>query len=183
MKNLTNTYSNPKQAVLPLFIQDYLDICDPVLTFDRFMGEIDLEKYLKEITKHEVGRLRYNPVSMLKTILFGFMTNGYVSLRELEDSCKVNLRFMYLMDHKAPSYRTFGYFINEIRVSKDTLTFIDFCLYLENLTRIDFRIGYLENLQNASLVFFILIMPVYLVSLGHNLYKFHNKQMKIKSAA
>ena len=47
---------------------------------------------------------------------------------------------------------------NRIRVSKDTLTFIDFCLYLENLTRIDFRIGYLENLQNASLVFFILIM-------------------------
>ena len=45
-----------------------------------------------------------------------------------------------------------------IRVSKDTLTFIDFCLYLENLTRIDFRIGYLKNLQNASLVFFVLIM-------------------------
>ena len=45
-----------------------------------------------------------------------------------------------------------------IRVSKDTLTFIDFCLYLENLTRIDFRIGYLKNLQNANLVFFILIM-------------------------
>lgn len=50
-------------------------------------------------------------------------------------------------------------FPNMIRVSKDTLTFIDFCLYLENLTRIDFRIGYLENLQNASSVFFILIMP------------------------
>ena len=47
----------------------------------------------------------------------------------------------------------------KIRVSKDTLTFIDFCLYLENLTRIDSRIGYLENLQNASSVFFILIMP------------------------
>ena len=35
--------------------------------------------------------------TMLKTILFGFMTNGYISLRELEDCCKVNLRFMYLM--------------------------------------------------------------------------------------
>ena len=101
MKKITHTYSNPKQAVLPILIQDYLDICDPVLTFDRFMGEIDLEKYLKEIPKHEVGRPRYNPVSMLKTILFGFMTNGYVSLRELEDSCKVNLRFMYLMDMKS----------------------------------------------------------------------------------
>ena len=40
-----------------MLIQDYLDICDPVLTFDRFMA------------------------------------NGYISLRELEDQCKVNLRF------------------------------------------------------------------------------------------
>ena len=60
------------------------------------------------------GRLRYDPVSMLKTVLFGFMANGYISLRELEDQCKINLRFMYLMDHQAPSYRTFGYFINEV---------------------------------------------------------------------
>ena len=114
MKNPTQVYSNPKQAVLPMLIQDYLDICDPVLTFDRFMGEIELEKYLKSIPKHYTGRLRYNPVSMLKTVLFGFMTNGYISLRELEDQCKVNLRFMYLMDHETPSYRTFGYFINEV---------------------------------------------------------------------
>lgn len=110
----TNIYSNTKQAVLPMLIQDYLDICDPVLTFDRFMGEIDLEKYLKRIPKHDTGRNRYNPVSMLKTVLFGFMTNGYISLRELADNCKINLRFMYLMDYKTPSYRTFGYFINEI---------------------------------------------------------------------
>ena len=114
MINLNIDYSNPKQAVLPLLISDYLDICDPVLTFDRFMGEIELEKYLKSIPKHYTGRLRYNPVSMLKTVLFGFMTNGYISLRELEDQCKVNLRFMYLMEHETPSYRTFGYFINEV---------------------------------------------------------------------
>ena len=38
----------------------------------------------------------------------------HISLRELEDQCKVNLRFMYLMDHQAPSYRTFGYFVNEV---------------------------------------------------------------------
>lgn len=51
---------------------------------------------------------------MLKTVLFGFMTSGYCSLRELEDNCKVNLRFMYLMDRETPTYRTFGYFINEV---------------------------------------------------------------------
>lgn len=112
MTIINKSNSNAKQAVLPILISDYLDICEPVLTFDRFMEEIDLEKYLKGIPKHDTRRLRYNSVSMLKTVLFGFMTNGYISLRELEDSCKVNLRFMYLMDH-APSYRTFGYFINE----------------------------------------------------------------------
>ena len=30
MKNLTQTYFNPKKAVLPMLISDYLDICDPV---------------------------------------------------------------------------------------------------------------------------------------------------------
>lgn len=114
MKIQTHANFNPKQAVLPILISDYLDICDPVLTFDRFMEEIELEKYLKNIPKHYTGRFRYDPVSMLKTVLFGFMTYGYISLRELEDNCKVNLRFMYLMEHKTPSYRTFGYFINEI---------------------------------------------------------------------
>ena len=97
-----------------MLIQDYLDICDPVLTFDGFRGGIELEKYLKNIPQHYTGRFRYDPVSMLKTVLFGFMANGYISLRELEDQCKVNLRFMYLMDHQTPSYRTFGYFINEV---------------------------------------------------------------------
>ncbi len=113
MKNQTTCgYCNPKQAILPLFVSDFLDICDPVLTFDRFMEEIDLEKYLKTMPMHITGRIGYNPVSMLKTVLFGFMTNGYISLRELEDSCKVNIRYMYLMNHATPSYRTFGYFIN-----------------------------------------------------------------------
>ena len=31
-----------------------------------------------------------HPVNMLKTVLFGFMSQGYISLRELEDNCKVN---------------------------------------------------------------------------------------------
>ena len=49
MKISTNNHFKTKQAVLPLFISDYLDICDPVLVFDRFMEGIDLEKYLKNV--------------------------------------------------------------------------------------------------------------------------------------
>lgn len=88
MKNSTKDYSNPKQGFLPLFLSDCLDLLDPVLTFDRFMEGINLQKYQENIPVHRVGRLRYNPVNILKTVLFGFMTNGYCSLRELEDIVK-----------------------------------------------------------------------------------------------
>ena len=102
MKISTVNYNNPKQGYLPLFLSDCLDLLDPVLTFDRLMGVIDLNKYLTDIPEYTTGRLRYNPFNMLKTVLFGFMTSGYCSLREPEDNCKVNIRFMYLMDHHTP---------------------------------------------------------------------------------
>ena len=110
--NYTNTYYSPKQGRLPVFISDFLEISDPVMTFDHIMEEIGIAKYLKS-TATIVGRKGYNPVNMLKTILFGFMDKGYISLRELEDECKVNIRYMYLMDYEKPTYKTFGNFINK----------------------------------------------------------------------
>ena len=47
MNNNTKKYYNSKQGRLPLFISDRLDICDPVLAFDKIMEEIGIEKYLK----------------------------------------------------------------------------------------------------------------------------------------
>ena len=73
MKNLHTNYCNSKQGYLPLFLSDCLDLLDPVLTFDRLMGGIDLNKYLTDIPEYTTGRFRYNPVNMLKTVLFGFM--------------------------------------------------------------------------------------------------------------
>ena len=77
------------------------------------MEEIEIEKYLKPEPAFKLGRPGYNRVNMLKTVLFGFMDTGYASLRELEDRCKTNIRYMYLMDYETPSYRAFSYFINE----------------------------------------------------------------------
>ena len=102
-----------KQGRFPVFCADFLDICDPVLAFDRIMEEINVGQYLKPEPYNRMGRPGYNRVNMLKTILFGFMDSEYVSLRELEDRCKVNIRYMYLMDYEKPSYRSFSYFINE----------------------------------------------------------------------
>lgn len=122
-----------------------MDLLDPVLTFDRLMGGIDLNKYLTDIPEYTTGRLRYNPVNMLKTVLFGFMTSGYCSLRELEDNCKVNIRFMYLMDHQTPSYRTFGYFINEILQDKIENIFNDINHAIFNDEHVDLQHLYIDG--------------------------------------
>ena len=145
MKNLHTNYCNSKQGYLPLFLSDCLDLLDPVLTFDRLMGGIDLNKYLNDIPEYTTGRLRYNPVNMLKTVLFGFMTSGYCSLRELEDNCKVNIRFMYLMDHRTPSYRTFGYFINEILQDKIENIFNDINHTIFNEEHVDLQHLYIDG--------------------------------------
>ena len=76
------------------------------------MEEIEITKYLKTAI-YRVGCNGYNSVNMLKTILFCFMDKGYIFLRELEDECKVNIRYMYLMDYETQTYKTFGNFINE----------------------------------------------------------------------
>ena len=110
--NYTNTYYSPKQGRFPVFISDFLEISDSVITFDHIMEEIEITRYLKSTTA-TAGRKGYNSVNMLKTILFGFMDKGYISLRELEDECKVNIRYMYLMDYETPTYKTFGNFINQ----------------------------------------------------------------------
>lgn len=113
MKNNTKEYYTPKQDRLPPLFSDILDVCDPVVTFDRIMEEIGIEKYLKPKPPCHRGRPGYDRVRMLKTVLFGFMDTGYASLRELEDRCRVNIRYRYLMDQEVPGYRTFGYFIND----------------------------------------------------------------------
>ena len=96
-----------------MFIADSLDICDPVLAFDEIMEEIGIERYLKPKRYNPLGRPGYSRVNMLKTILFSFMDTGYAGLRGIDDRCKVNLRYMYLMEYETPSYHCFGDFINE----------------------------------------------------------------------
>ena len=42
------------------------------------------------------------------------MENGYLSLRNIEKSCKTDIRYMWLLDGMAvPTFATFGNFIRE----------------------------------------------------------------------
>ena len=107
--------------MFPVFFEDCLDLRDPVKQFDRLMEEAGIEQYVRAEMGRGPGRPGYNPVNMLKTILFGYMDEGSISLRKLEDNCRVNLRYQYLMDGEKPSYRSFGYFIEDLKVGIEDL--------------------------------------------------------------
>ena len=130
---------------MPVFLADFLPITDPVIAFDQFMEGIEISKYLKNIPEHVTGRIRYNPVDMLKTVLFAFADKGYCSLRELEDNCKVNVRYMYLMDWKTPSYRTFGYFINEVLADSIEEIFKDINMEIIRKDHVDLTHLYIDG--------------------------------------
>jgi len=115
------------------------------LAFDEIMEEIEIGKYLKPEQTSNTGRPGYNRVNMLKTILFGFMDTGYVSLRELEDRCKVNIRYMYLMDNQTPSYRAFGYFINDELLDSVERIFQAVMQYIQNVDAVDLQHLYIDG--------------------------------------
>ena len=130
---------------MPVFLEDFLPITDPVIAFDQFMEGIEISKYLKNIPEHVTGRIRYNPVDMLKTVLFAFADKGYCSLRELEDNCKVNIRYMYLMNWKTPTYRTFGYFINEVLADSIEEIFKDINMEIIRKDHVDLTHLYIDG--------------------------------------
>jgi transposase len=109
----TSYHCTPRQGFLPLCIASYLPIDDPVFEFDHLMEAIGLRKYLPVRSHCSAGRIGYNPVILLKLVLFGFML-GYCSLRSLEKACRTDLRFIYLSGGQAPSYHTFENFINKV---------------------------------------------------------------------
>lgn len=81
----------------------------------KFLEDSGVAEILqKEETERSVrgGRPQNNIYDMFATILFGFsMRSG--TLRELESSCKNDLRYIYLMRGEKPKHSAFGSFINK----------------------------------------------------------------------
>ncbi len=104
----------------PLFL--YLTIgvkekerLEKYLTFLSKSGVYDLLKFKGEEELRKGGRPEYNPADLLATILLGFTFNKS-SIRDLQEACKYDLRFIYLMRQEKPSYKVFANFINSFIV-------------------------------------------------------------------
>ena len=143
--NYTNKNYTPKQLKLPIEIEKIIEISDPVYSFCEIVDCIDLSKYFV-VKGYKTGRSRYSFTKLLKIVLFSFMENGYLSLRNIEKSCKTDIRYMWLLDDmKAPSFVTIGNFIKENLTSKIEEIFTDINKVIFEMENVDLTHTYIDG--------------------------------------
>lgn len=104
------------------FVDCYTSNVEQSQKIDKFLALLDrsgacdlLNSLLKEKQKNDTdkgGRPSQNPYNMLALILFNF-SFGKGTLRDIEDSCRFDLRCIYIMQDERPSHMTLGNFIND----------------------------------------------------------------------
>ena len=103
-----------KQEVL--FYSYTFDV-EELKKIDKFLWLLEesgaAEIIKSHVTDSKTGRPQYDLYKMLAAVIYGF-ANSNGTLRTLEDRCRFDIRFMYIMDGETPSYACFCNFINEV---------------------------------------------------------------------
>jgi transposase len=138
---------NSKQLRLPLDLDILIDFNDPVYTFDEVLRSVELSQYLVSDNKDPRGRIGYNPINMLKVILFGFMTGGYESLRNLESLCRNDIRFRWLLKDEDgfPSHQTISNFMNTYLKDSIEDIFKEINTYIFKKDKVDLEHLYIDG--------------------------------------
>ena len=83
---------------------------------------------------------------MLRVVLFSFMENGYVSVRQIEKLCKTDSRFMWLLDEStAPSFITIDNFMNKKLIGNVKKIFIEINRYIFAEADVDLNLVYIDG--------------------------------------
>ena len=84
---------------------------------DGFLALLDRsgveELIRKRARRGKGGRPPYDPYKLFAAVLLGFALRS-PSLRDIESSCRNDLRFLYVMECAHPTYATISTFINEV---------------------------------------------------------------------
>ena len=98
-----------QQLLFPPSIDQYIAPDDPVRAYDAFVAALDFEQLGIEINSDKVGNSRYDPVAMLKVLVYGY-SYGIRSSRKLERALHHNVSFMWLTGSLKPDHKTIAEF-------------------------------------------------------------------------
>lgn len=96
------------QLVIPMDIGELIPADDSVRLLSAVLERMDYSKLHAAYSR--LGRIERSPESLFKIMVYGYM-NGIYSSRKLEQACRRDVNFMYLMGRsKAPDHATIARF-------------------------------------------------------------------------
>ncbi|AQT68886.1 Transposase DDE domain protein [Anaerohalosphaera lusitana] len=98
-----------QRSLFPQSIDDYVPADSPVRAYDAFLDSLDFDELGIEINTGKVGCPQYDPVSMLKLLLYGY-SYGVRSSRKLEREANYNISFIWLTGGLKPDHKTIAEF-------------------------------------------------------------------------
>ena len=106
-----NTGNSPYQIKLPIELGIKIADNDPVRLLDSFVNAMDLTELCNSYGRRV--KKTADPVKLFKIVVFGIMKKIY-SARGLQEACRKNIDFMYLLDGSpVPDHATFARFVSD----------------------------------------------------------------------
>lgn len=96
-------------ALLPSCLDDYVGEDNASRVIDVFVDELDLGRLGFEVVPAVTGRPAYNPVTLLKLYVYGYL-NRVQSSRRLEREAQRNVELMWLTGKLTPDHKTIADF-------------------------------------------------------------------------
>ena len=116
---LQSNYSaidNGYQLWIPLDCSIKIPEDDPVRLLSAVTERMNYRKIMAAYSRY--GRIEYSPKILTKVLVYGYMRK-IISSRKIEQACKENICFMYLLEgQKAPDHNTISRFRSKILVGE-----------------------------------------------------------------
>lgn len=105
-------YRNSERQQITMFprsIEEYVSKDDPVRVYDAFVEALNFNELGIRLNDNKVGNPEYNPVAMVKLLIYGY-SYGFRSSRKLERALCHNVSFIWLIGGLTPDHKTIANF-------------------------------------------------------------------------
>ena len=104
-------YNQQEQWLLPPSLDELVPENHFVRIVSKTVDELGIEEVFANYTKGG-GASRYNPVMLVKVLIYCYMTRTYSS-RQIAKQCRENVKVMWLTGFQKPDFRTINKFRSE----------------------------------------------------------------------
>lgn len=104
-------YNQHEQWLLPPSLDELVPENHFVRIVSKTVDELEIEEVFAKYTKGG-GASRYNPVMLVKVLIYCYMTRTYSS-RQIAKQCRENVQVMWLTGFQKPDFRTINKFRSE----------------------------------------------------------------------